>query len=67
MPLTLERIKQLEHELDIIDMELDSIIQDYYSVPGAQNIAGNIGELSRTHALLVELLATKKRELMEKK
>ncbi len=58
--LTPKRIKELEHELERIDAELDAIIRDYYQTPGAQNVGGNIGQLSRMHADLVEQLAKEK-------
>jgi hypothetical protein len=64
--LTLSRIRQLEKELDRADKEIDFIIKKYYSTPGAQNVAGGIGQISKLHASLVELLAEKKRELMKK-
>lgn len=64
--LTLERINQLEHELHIIDHEIDDIIRTYYAVPEGQNIGGNIGPISVMHAQTVEMLAEKKRELLAK-
>lgn len=66
MTLTLERIKVLEHELHIIDEEIDDIIRTYYAVPEGQNIGGNIGAISLEHARLVERLAEAKRELEKK-
>lgn len=63
MTLTLERIKVLEHELHIMDQEIDDIIRTYYTSDGAQNVGGNIGAISLEHARLVEKLAEAKREL----
>jgi len=67
MPLTLERCKQLQRQLENCDREIDGIIQDYYAAAGAQNIGGNIGQLSRTHAQLVQALADQIRELEAEK
>jgi tetrahydromethanopterin S-methyltransferase subunit G len=64
--LTLARCDELRRELEKIDLELDKIVQDYY-LNATQNVGGNIGLLSRMHADTVELLATKRRELEEKK
>lgn len=66
-PLTLERVVELQKQLEVCDKEIDAIIRKYYWLPGAQNTGGNIGELSRMHADLVQLLAEKKRELEKKK
>jgi len=65
--ITLERINQLEHELHIIDHEIDDIIRTYYAVPEGQNLGGNIRSISMMHARLVEQLAEAKRELLDKK
>lgn len=65
MPLTLKRCKELQKILETADVEIDAIIREYYFEPGGQNIAGGIGEISRTHAQLVEDLANKIRELKE--
>jgi hypothetical protein len=67
MTLTLARCDEIRRELEKLDAELDSIVRDYYLVEHGQNIGGNIGQLSRMHAETVELLATKRRELEEKK
>ena len=64
--MTLERIEVLEHELHIMDQEIDDIIRTYYAVPEGQNIGGNIGAISLEHAQLVEQLAKVKRELLAK-
>jgi hypothetical protein len=63
--ITIERINQLEHELHIIDQEIDDIIRTYYAVPEGQNLGGNIGQISRTHAELVEALAEAKRKVLK--
>ena len=63
MTLTPEKIKDLRKRLEAADREIDSIIQTYYSAPGAQNVGGNIGELSRWHAQLVGWLAEEKRKV----
>ena len=62
MTLTPAKIADLEKRLEAADRELDSIIQTYYAAPGGQNVGGNIGELSRLHAQLVEQLAEEKRK-----
>jgi len=62
--ITLERCRVLEHELHIADVEIDDVIRTYYTEPGGQNVGGNIGEISRMHAQLVERLAEVKRGLM---
>lgn len=64
--ITLARLKVLEHELHIMDTEIDDIIRTYYAEPGGQNVGGHIGEISREHAELVEKLAEVKRELEKK-
>lgn len=63
--LTLKRIAELQKILEKADAEIDNIIQDYYVMPGGQNVAGGIGAISRLHAHLVEDLAGRKRELMK--
>lgn len=63
--LTLKRIAELQKILEKADAEIDNIIQDYYVMPGGQNVAGGIGAISRLHAHLVEDLAARKRELMK--
>lgn len=66
MPLTLERIGQLRKELEKADKEIDNIVKEFYAEPGAQNVGGNIGQISILHAELVEALAEKEREIKEK-
>jgi hypothetical protein len=61
--LTKEKISDLRKRLEQCDREIDSIIQTYYAAPGAQNVGGNIPELSRLHAQLVEQLAEEERKL----
>lgn len=63
--LTLSRIRQIERELAIADVEINSIIATYYVAPGGQNIGGHIGEISKLHAQNVEQLADVKRELLQ--
>jgi hypothetical protein len=53
--LTPARIKQLEREMEIIDVEIDNIVRDYYQAPNAQNVGGNIGQLSMFHAMVNRL------------
>jgi len=67
MSLTPEKIKDLRKRLEAADREIDSIIQTYYSAPGAQNVGGNIGELSRWHAQLVGCFSEEKRKLQKGK
>jgi len=66
MSLTLERCNELQKELKLCDREIDSIVQTYYMVEDGQNIGGNIADISRLHAKLVEQLAERKRELEKK-
>lgn len=63
--LTLKRIAELQKILEKADAEIDSIIREFYMVPGGQNVAGGIGQISRMHAQLVEQLAERKRELLK--
>lgn len=63
MPLTLERCYEIRKILEQADVEIDSIVNEFYLQPGAQNVAGNIGEISQMHAQLVEDLANRIREL----
>ncbi len=63
MTLTLPRCKEIQRQLENIDREIDGIIQEFYAAPGAQNIGGNIAQISYTHAKLVESLAERIREL----
>lgn len=63
MALTLKRCREIQKQLENIDREIDGIIQEFYAPAGAQNIGGNIGVISRTHAQLVQTLADTVREL----
>jgi hypothetical protein len=67
MALTLARCKELRHELEKLDREIEQVLEEYYLKPNGQNVGGNIGLLSRMHADTVELLATKEREFQNKK
>jgi hypothetical protein len=66
MALTIEKINDIEKRLEAADREIDSIIQKFYAAPGAQNMGGNIGEISRLHAQLVGQLSEEKRKLLTK-
>jgi len=58
--LTLARIRQLEHELHILDVELDGIAKSFVVDGGGSMIQ----ELNAMHADAIRLLAQKKRELL---
>jgi hypothetical protein len=66
LPLNPENLRDIRKRLEHCDRELDSIIQEFYAAPGAQNTGGNIGDLSRLHAQLVEQLAEEERKLEKK-
>ena len=64
MVLTLKRILQLENQLEAMDLELDRIIKEYYIDEDRSSLVGNIGQLIRLHAQLVDQLAEEKRKLL---
>jgi hypothetical protein len=66
MALTLKRCREIRKQLENIDREIDGIIKEYYAAAGAQNVGGNISQLSKMHAQLVQQLADEMRELEKK-
>jgi len=55
---------QLENQLEAMDLELDRIIKEYYIDEDRSSLVGNIGQLIRLHAQLVDQLAEEKRKLL---
>ena len=55
---------QLENQVEAMDLELDIIIKEYYIDEDRSSLVGNIGQLIRLHAQLVDQLAEEKRKLL---
>ena len=55
---------QLENQLEAMDLELDRIVKEYYVDEDRTSLVGNIGQLIRLHAQLVDQLAEEKRKLL---
>ena len=55
---------QLENQLESIDLELDNIVKMYYVDEDRSSLVGNVGQLIRLHAQLVDQLAEEKRKLL---
>lgn len=66
MALTLERCYEIRKILEAADVEIDSIIREFYYEPGGQNTGGDINSISKLHAQLVQDLADRIRELEKK-
>ena len=55
---------QLENQLEAMDLELDRIVKEYYVDEDRTSLVGNIGQLIRLYAQLVDQLAEEKRKLL---